>query len=357
MRNYAINPDSRMPAYQQLARLIRGDIKSGALPAGSRLPTVRQLADSMGLARGTIKHAYDELEAMGAIEMTRGRGSFVKKLTESDQSRKDRAMKAIDGLLDQLGALDFTLGEVSIFFELKLRERSAEETEIKVAFVEEDPETLRQVTEGLKGQGGGLEGLRVYPCPLRDALANPYKLGEEMELILTTAGHIPALRAAVPEKEKLLPVALTLGEASLPGLAALWEYLAASGESPAADSSADGRRDAGILSASPAFGARLAQSLGKIVPALRPGPACLLSDRSALPAWLAEKRLILLPEGHEAFCRGEALEWLASAGKTARLARFGYRIDDGSLLSLTRRVEDLRERNGYAASARPLPPR
>ena len=54
----------------------------------------------------------------------------------------------------------------------------------------------------------------------------PYKLGEEMELILTTAGHIPALRAAVPEKEKLLPVALTLGEASLPGLAALWDYLA-----------------------------------------------------------------------------------------------------------------------------------
>ena len=99
MRNYAINPDSRMPAYQQLARLIRGDIKSGALPAGSRLPTVRQLADSMGLARGTIKHAYDELEAMGAIEMTRGRGSFVKKLTESDQSRKDRAMKALGEFL------------------------------------------------------------------------------------------------------------------------------------------------------------------------------------------------------------------------------------------------------------------
>ena len=51
--------------------------QDGSLPTGTRLPTVRALADELGLAVNTVAKAYRELEASGAIE-TRGRaGSFV----------------------------------------------------------------------------------------------------------------------------------------------------------------------------------------------------------------------------------------------------------------------------------------
>ena len=51
-------------------------IRSGALAAGERLPTVRALADDLGLAVNTVARAYKELEADGLVE-TRGRAGTV----------------------------------------------------------------------------------------------------------------------------------------------------------------------------------------------------------------------------------------------------------------------------------------
>lgn len=56
---------------------LKAQIVSAGLPQGSKLPTVRALADELGLAVNTVAKAYRELEADGIIE-TRGRnGSFV----------------------------------------------------------------------------------------------------------------------------------------------------------------------------------------------------------------------------------------------------------------------------------------
>ena len=63
--------------YEQLRDSLLAEMRDGTRPAGSRLPTVRQLAADLGLAPGTVARAYKELEASGAIE-TRGRaGTFV----------------------------------------------------------------------------------------------------------------------------------------------------------------------------------------------------------------------------------------------------------------------------------------
>ncbi|WP_161977791.1 GntR family transcriptional regulator [Dictyobacter kobayashii] len=63
--------------YQQLVEQIREYIRSGALLAGARLPTVRQLASEHGLTRLTVHTAYAELQAEGLIESVVGRGTFV----------------------------------------------------------------------------------------------------------------------------------------------------------------------------------------------------------------------------------------------------------------------------------------
>ena len=44
--------------------------------AGSRLPTVRRLADDLGIAPNTVARCYRELETAGVIE-TRGRGGTI----------------------------------------------------------------------------------------------------------------------------------------------------------------------------------------------------------------------------------------------------------------------------------------
>jgi DNA-binding transcriptional regulator YhcF (GntR family) len=68
---------SAVPPYAQIRARIADQARSGALPVGTRLPTVRQLADRLGVAPGTVARAYKELEADRVIE-TRGRnGTFV----------------------------------------------------------------------------------------------------------------------------------------------------------------------------------------------------------------------------------------------------------------------------------------
>lgn len=67
---------STTPPYEQVRVQLLERMQQGELPAGSRLPTVRQLADELGVAPGTVARAYKELEAAGAIE-TRGRNGTV----------------------------------------------------------------------------------------------------------------------------------------------------------------------------------------------------------------------------------------------------------------------------------------
>jgi DNA-binding transcriptional regulator YhcF (GntR family) len=72
-----IRIDDGTPPYEQVRAQISEQARSGALPVGYRLPTVRGLAESLGLAANTVAKAYRALEADGVIE-TRGRnGTFV----------------------------------------------------------------------------------------------------------------------------------------------------------------------------------------------------------------------------------------------------------------------------------------
>ncbi|MFI5668963.1 GntR family transcriptional regulator [Streptomyces sp. NPDC051704] len=63
--------------YEQLRTQIAEAARSGELPVGYKLPTVRGLAEELGLAANTVAKAYRALEGDGVIE-TRGRnGTFV----------------------------------------------------------------------------------------------------------------------------------------------------------------------------------------------------------------------------------------------------------------------------------------
>jgi len=72
-----IDAASATPPFAQIRMQIASQARSGVLSAGWRLPTVRQLADDLGVAPGTVARAYKELEADRVIE-TRGRnGTFI----------------------------------------------------------------------------------------------------------------------------------------------------------------------------------------------------------------------------------------------------------------------------------------
>jgi DNA-binding transcriptional regulator YhcF (GntR family) len=72
-----IDQQASQPLFDQLRLQIIEAIRTGRLPAGTRLPTVRDLATSLGMAANTVARAYREMESAGILE-TRGRsGTFV----------------------------------------------------------------------------------------------------------------------------------------------------------------------------------------------------------------------------------------------------------------------------------------
>ena len=51
----------------QLERELRGAVRSGRLPAGTALPSTRALAGQLGVSRGVVVEAYDQLAAEGYL--------------------------------------------------------------------------------------------------------------------------------------------------------------------------------------------------------------------------------------------------------------------------------------------------
>lgn len=68
---------SDKPIYEQIASQMKGLILSGALGAGTQLPSIRALANDLRVSVITTKRAYTDLEAQGFIETVQGKGSFV----------------------------------------------------------------------------------------------------------------------------------------------------------------------------------------------------------------------------------------------------------------------------------------
>jgi DNA-binding LacI/PurR family transcriptional regulator len=73
-----IDPQSNLPIFAQLRQQITWLIASGKFKPGDRLPTIRDLAEQLGIHMHTARQAYHALEADGLVETRPSRGTRVK---------------------------------------------------------------------------------------------------------------------------------------------------------------------------------------------------------------------------------------------------------------------------------------
>ncbi|KAA1422351.1 GntR family transcriptional regulator [Mumia zhuanghuii] len=73
-----IDHDASEPPYEQLRRQIASQAADGTLGPGSRIPTVRALAEDLNIAVNTVAKAYRALEAEGVLEALGRRGTFIR---------------------------------------------------------------------------------------------------------------------------------------------------------------------------------------------------------------------------------------------------------------------------------------
>jgi GntR family transcriptional regulator len=82
-----ISESSREPIYHQIEQQIKALILSGSLPAGTPLPSIRQLGTDLKCSVITTRRAYQNLEAEGYIKTRQGKGTFVSEIDEQKREQ------------------------------------------------------------------------------------------------------------------------------------------------------------------------------------------------------------------------------------------------------------------------------
>jgi GntR family transcriptional regulator len=109
-----INEKDYRPIYLQLIGQIKEQVSNGSLRPGDELPSVRELADSLGINMHTVRNAYLKLRDQGIINLRWGRKARIAYLpqlsasmiTSTDISERLKEI-IIDALLAGLSPADF----------------------------------------------------------------------------------------------------------------------------------------------------------------------------------------------------------------------------------------------------------
>lgn len=88
-----IDTASATPPFEQVRSQLAGQIQSGQLPVGARLPTVRALAASLGLAANTVARAFGELEHAGLVCTSGRAGTTVSAAGSAGRARTAAAAR------------------------------------------------------------------------------------------------------------------------------------------------------------------------------------------------------------------------------------------------------------------------
>jgi GntR family transcriptional regulator/MocR family aminotransferase len=72
-----IDPTAATPIHRQIYDVWRIGILAGRFPGGSRVPSTRELAATLAVARSTVTQAYEQLVAEGYLQCIHGSGTFV----------------------------------------------------------------------------------------------------------------------------------------------------------------------------------------------------------------------------------------------------------------------------------------
>lgn len=317
---YKINHDLDVPIYQQLVDGIRAAIKTGALTPGQQLPTVQEVTEKLGIARGTIKRAYDELERDSLVEKVQGRGTFVRYQPANSGSRKERAMAAIDGMFKQLEDMGLSPAEINIFLNLKLRQWAEQETHVKVALVECNPENLSQVSEQLRH----INGVDLYAYLLENVKQYPYQLSEDFDLVVTTSAHGEYVESILPVKRQLARIALRPSARYLSHIFKLRPS-----------------EKLGIVGYSQRFGQLVYTTCKTYVEEAEIAEPLVFAADTELKRYLEGKSVVLVPKSYEKYFGAGAVEILR--GFAGELVECYYEMDEGSVLYLENKIKRLLE--------------
>ena len=105
--------DNNIPIYLQIIDEIKIMIASGSLKLGEKLPSVRELAQNLGVNPNTIQRAFSVLEHEGLVFAERTTGRYITNDEVIIMNLKENlATEELNKFLDYMKKIGFTKEEI-----------------------------------------------------------------------------------------------------------------------------------------------------------------------------------------------------------------------------------------------------
>lgn len=326
MLQLKIDNHARAPIYRQISDQIVLLIRSGRLSDGDHLPTERDLALQLQVARGTVKKAYEILVQQNYVVASRGRGSVVKSGAAAvPAARHEQAAGRIAEAILALEDLGFSYREIADLFGLMLARRQEEVARFAIASVDCNPEALGIYQKQL-AMLTHMSTSRILLSELRQA-GSPDAMLAPFDIILTTANHYEELRQLAPGvAHKVVQVIVAPTQATLIALARL-----------------EAGGTAGIVHQSSRFFEIIVGWLKKSgFQGQAKGFNTGLGSAEELDSFVSDKATLIMPPGYAAQLAHDYLRVINRFRLNGgQLIDFDYQIERGSLLHLEDLIKSL----------------
>lgn len=316
--------NSTAPVYRQIAEQLMQRIKSGALRPGDRLPTERELAKTLGIARGTVKRAYRALSDNNIIEVIHGSGSYVYSEREpADLGRRRQAAELIEKDYDTLASWGMTHTEINTLLHITLAKKAPPAAYARVAIVDCNPESLAIFKRQLNYIPGVAISVFLVDTIIMDD--RPSELLHDFDLVLTTATHHEALCRALGGSEKLLAADVSPSRHTIVSICTLPQ-----------------NTQLGVVCRSNKFANLAIEQIGIYAGGGRNIPVCFETDLKTVRRFVKKfGAIVAAPDCAflDPAVSGALLDEYAAAGGI--VIPFDYLIDRGSLIHIEERIDDV----------------
>ncbi len=165
--DFTIDRDIAVPIRQQLKGMLEYGIACGELRSGDALPSVRELAERVGVAPMTVSQVYAELKSDGLIEARPGSGTFVADSTRARMAGRPDVValhRQIDRLIDEAGAMGVRASDLAALVNARLLYRNSLGRPAAIAMIGLFPTATAAYARALAAQVG--RGATVEPVTI-----------------------------------------------------------------------------------------------------------------------------------------------------------------------------------------------
>ena len=191
-----INKNYPIGIKEQIKRQITTRIELGHLAVGDRLPSANELGQHLNINRNTVALAYKELEQTGFVSISKGSGTFVKKIVVP---KKNQLLKGIFNQAYEIAVQsDFTPEEITNFFIAGLLEKSRERRKGgKAIFIDCNYEVLKTLDKKIK-QECDIDSHFMLIQDIEKLPEKFIKRARETDFIFCGMNHLEELNHIVP---------------------------------------------------------------------------------------------------------------------------------------------------------------